>query len=910
MGLFDTQKLPTNKVFIATIIECLPTIGHAVVLPASNTVLMDAAPVVATLPFADARMGATDLPMYSAGTTVLCFSSRVGGEYMVHIICSLNMNLDPREVLANATKPYNAEEWMQASKSAHSQWSLLEKLCPNGEHTWARTRSHGAAGDALPGDYDIFDKTGYNGLHIGRMLSQLKGSAMSFIDAGTMTNGVRRVGDELEDHTLTHESVITDGYAVNNTAISLSEAFGLLDGRPACKIMTNENKLKLTDETALPFYRLQHMSGMTINGEEDVVLAPRSKSKRHDKDNEPYVLARRRVGLDGALSSASALSIASVKSPVILAAMQARYATNDSVDSETAEGTTSQQDDLREPYKETQKETKEFQEQRAKADKTSNDRRVDDAALNKLIDTLLEGDYRQVVLNIMAKKGFSRASKAASVNADIKDAKNIGGMTQKMEYGLPDTLTLTDPVTGEEKTYYASMSFISQEPDGSICLCDGYGSEIRMSRGNIYISPALDCLVRPGRDMSVMAGRHQAYNSQQTCTINSTTSMYIRAVKDMLIAGATGKKGKLVLECDNEAHNSSSGMVVKSKSDMSVTAARNIYMGINKAQNMTEGGVAGGAGGGIILDALNGMTYIKGTNVTVDAGEFVACANNIKDNANNTVALSDYPELSTKPRDEMTKEEQEEYDKAKQLIDDIDAQSGTALIVSTRGVEMDSDIVNVTGNLALTSSGKKTISVYRGKSDKKVRLRTVKTPGIGCAGDIHSDSTVSAYVTVTAPFGAFGNGTWRVRGSGHHCSYWIEFDSVEGMKADFPDQIQPDSSSISSNMKDAHKGAYQDAYITKNAFSFPETYSVDASAVMPGMVWQDVAKLSTTVGDMWQETWIAAPGNAARTACYPGYAVWNKQELSVRGYDTTSLKSGYIVNAKLTGADKPDNIIS
>ena len=54
---------------------------------------------------------------------------------------------------------------------------------------------------------------------------------------------------------------------------------------------------------------------------------------------------------------------------------------------------------------------------------------------------------------------------------------------------LPPYIEVTDATTGNIVRYYNSASILSMEPDGSIVISDGYGSEIRMSGGNIYISP-------------------------------------------------------------------------------------------------------------------------------------------------------------------------------------------------------------------------------------------------------------------------------------------------------------------------------------------------------------------------------------------------------------------------------------
>lgn len=57
-------------------------------------------------------------------------------------------------------------------------------------------------------------------------------------------------------------------------------------------------------------------------------------------------------------------------------------------------------------------------------------------------------------------------------------------------------------------------SCITQEPDGSIVLRDTWGSQIRMSGGNIYISSANDTILMPCRNLSGIVGQSLLLNTQ------------------------------------------------------------------------------------------------------------------------------------------------------------------------------------------------------------------------------------------------------------------------------------------------------------------------------------------------------------------------------------------------------------
>ena len=63
--------------------------------------------------------------------------------------------------------------------------------------------------------------------------------------------------------------------------------------------------------------------------------------------------------------------------------------------------------------------------------------------------------------------------------------------------------------SGKRKiTRFRNNSIVTQDPDGTVTLKDGWGSQITMSHGNIYISSALDTFIRPGRDLIAMVPQH------------------------------------------------------------------------------------------------------------------------------------------------------------------------------------------------------------------------------------------------------------------------------------------------------------------------------------------------------------------------------------------------------------------
>ena len=95
------------------------------------------------------------------------------------------------------------------------------------------------------------------------------------------------------------------------------------------------------------------------------------------------------------------------------------------------------------------------------------------------------------------------------------------------------------------------------------------------------------------------------------------------------------------------------------------------------------------------------------------------------------------------------------------------------------------------------------------------------------------------------------------------------------------------------------KSIYQDSYISKNGFAFPDSYGVLDGIRIPGMMWQTFND-NLDVGAIWEEPLMMSadengPLNKA-TMCYPGFTVWNTAMLSKQGYTTVSLSNGYRTN--------------
>lgn len=853
--------------FEATVVESIPDAGLAVVVYQAGGA-EGLKSVVAYLPYTDVRYGVNPITAYTPGTMVLCVWRSVASALVAQIIFSYNFAEDPYELNYREAKLYNAEDISQSEEAIQADHLWMAKNFSDNLDKVARPHANGAQGDLMPGDYDALDKYGHNGIHVGRLVSTLKGSATAFVDASVLESRLRLVGETVSIHGFTHESETGTGYSVSNTAISLNEAFGIRTG-PAVKLRDEtvkvfgvdgketdvkiQESLQLAEEDAVPLYRIQHTEGSPVFGREDIIVEFPHGAQKHTYETPPSVLARSRQSLSGERSEASTYSLLSIKTPYIPAVQQLYYKKPvvQQQQQQQGNGTAQQQrpagkplfDDLRTPYALDRANEVETAVTPSEEDKYT------DAALNKLLDKLLASDYKDKIMRIMAKKGFSLSKEEdQSLAKRATGGKEPWGATKEQQYPLPNKIELTDPITNKKRVYYDSTSFISQEADGSICICDGYGSEIRMSRGNIYISPALDLFMRPGRDLSVMAGRHQSYDSQDTCTINSSTDAYIRSGNLMRVSGGY----MMTLE-------GTQGIVQSSRSDIKINTPRSIYIARVKDE---DGGEDAAATGSIVIDAAeDGSCSVSGDSCTVQGRHVVQCAydsGSVPEGGGGGTPAASVTQLHS---------------------------SGMVLYAPAFTCTASTQIVSLqtpatTG--VLVRGKEETISVA--KSDRP-QLRVQDTVSIGEDLIIEGSALVKSHGAVNGN-AIIANGVCNTSDT---CTKVSRFVHVPGKDENDPgytkdifetSPVKPLENEVTldtgAKLRELFHGNSQLEKALR-VFAFPTSYNT-AISVVPGMVWQEKA-----TGRMWDPA-IVKDSEGQDTACYPGIDVWTKAHISKAGY--------------------------
>ena len=877
------------RVMVATVLFTAPEIGVAIVSPI-DAIPNDCNTFLAYLPYNSNDDSASPYQAYAIGSCVVCVPLFVGTDIDAYaIIGTVNKSVDMLQSNASARKHYNLDSFLQAYNDAPNpsvSWRVLSKVFDQKlDNKKIQCHMHNADGDSIPGDYDLM-VGGYGpGVHFGKYMTTLHASPMAFIDLYSVDNGIRTMSASLSMNTMLQEKVMDSSYAVSNVAINEHEALGVLkEDEPLSEKNGDVDSESVfpKHQDAVPLYRVQSVAGDVAAGRASITVMPsKPEFTQHDQKNPSAVVSLTRQTIAGELQSAGALGVMSAKTPFIAAIQQLGYGDDKTPaemqivsDRGKLTNVTDKLDDLRTPYNEVDEVSPEAKEADAAREKASEERRVTDAAINKMIETLLDGDYRDALLKVLASKGFSVAKKDDSLYANFSEHRVIGGVETEQFYGLPDRIEIEDPVTKIKHTYYDTMSFISHEPDGSICLCDGYGSEIRMCRGNIYISPALDLIMRPGRDLSAMVPRHQSFNSQDTCTINCGTDMFVRASKNMKMVSGTDGIGSFIIEGKGAmTTDGAGGIVINSYSCMSVTATRDMYIGRNDNTGNAKAEVTNRTSGTLVIDAGNGgACRVGGRTLSIDSQSTVISCIARGGSGNPT--------------------------------------SGSAIILGQKNIGIMTESILAPCDIIVNGiSDDPTIPVMTPTGVELARVKTRETPSVQIRGDLRVQRNmqvdgVSKFCGNNKTISIYARGIASTPGTRKTIFSLRNAPSVKGKPETAPfyvneptDQDIPESYGATGQtaLAGIYATVYQDYYLAVNCFSFPETYSVTLD-VMPGMAWQDRAKDAKNTGDPWREKGVVdRDGN--ETYCYPGTSVWANVKISSRGYNAdTDVQGGYVTN--------------
>lgn len=430
--------------------------------------------------------------------------------------------------------------------------------------------------------------------------------------------------------------------------------------------------------------------------------------------------------------------------------------------------------------------------------------------------------------------GLSYDNHTDKVKEALSSTTELNPIKDDQQYPLPDTITLKDPHTGKSYTYFKSESGFRQDPDGSLVFYDGYGSEIRMTRGNIIISSAADVILRPGRDMHSMAGRHTAIVTQGDAVVHSSTAdVYIKGNRNVSVLSGVDKEGKTIID------DRGAGVLVRSLSNASL-AAHDVFVG-NIPEDTTNTGLGASKGSGKVVIGGGDNTLITGTSIAVSGESIDAIA--LSGSNNKTSWLS----IDT---DRMI------------AISDKNYISGETYLGHISGV-------------MTASIGNKVIS----------------------AGNQSRRSHLYIQANVDACYGINCRQVWAEQLIGVRV-YAGNADRSSGIKSAVKSPTinsTPPVVTHNGYISVMYSGAWSDSFTISNQFKYPSSSDLNIKSgtyTIPGMLWQKYLKHDK----VWKETMIPDIKDTNNISMvYPGAEAWNGV-VSVGSSEYKPILGGYKIN--------------
>lgn len=206
-----------------------------------------------------------------------------------------------------------------------------------------------------------------------------------------------------------------------------------------------------------------------------------------------------------------------------------------------------------------------------------------------------------------------------------KNVYTLGGDGLKFEpfAPIPEYGEITvDQRSGHDVRYYKTRSCVHMMDDGSVSIEDGYGAQLLMSGGHMYLSCPGDVFARPGRNFLAWAPRDIALRAGWCAEMSAAKKdVRIKAENNMHILAGDGDKGCLLLENRATGQPEKSEWEDKQGEDIE-TKGIILKAPDSEIRQLTDRFFAGSTkdGDGIVeLNAGQGKTTIAGKEVGIEA---------------------------------------------------------------------------------------------------------------------------------------------------------------------------------------------------------------------------------------------------------------------------------------------------
>ena len=449
----------------------------------------------------------------------------------------------------------------------------------------------GALQDTYAGDTLIGDRYGPFAF-FGRTQLTIKGSGLAYTQYSAAHNAITTVAQSIQTSTLSSDQQLDTEIHRKYWASGAKQGLGIQackDEKPIEDAGSAVPKLKYTDTAKAPIYREQEFHGGLPRGSHCNIIYPLKDQNQNQKDFS--VFASSTTSYTGATTKSSVDKLRSIKTPFINGLQAVSDSTSTSLNLERIDFCT--------------------------PDPSNRSLQIDKILQQEGTHYFLRQQLSDQDIMNLYRTGVSAVGKSLG-QRNIQWTQTASVSTQELDPS--QYAEINDSYTGQKKRVYKNTSFITQQDDGSILIKDGWGSEIRMTGGNIFISSALDTFIRPGRDMIGLVPRRMQLDANGAAVVAAKKSLKLASEGDtVLSSGISGQDGFTVIQ--NRSKTSNAGVVIRSNGNTSITASRDMFIGLNDKVNKNAGNSTSKGTGTVVIDAgtliLNANYNMKATSAAI-----------------------------------------------------------------------------------------------------------------------------------------------------------------------------------------------------------------------------------------------------------------------------------------------------
>jgi hypothetical protein len=133
----------------------------------------------------------------------------------------------------------------------------------------------------------------------------------------------------------------------------------------------------------------------------------------------------------------------------------------------------------------------------------------------------------------------------------VEEPISFGDLADEFYLPRPDAVEQQIDHRYEKVKYFPNLSYIGMHDDGGVVIGDGYGAEIRMCGGHIFLTAPGDIWAKPGRNFNVLAGYDVCLRAKNSMDLSTTEhDLRLKAEHNLhMLGGNSGEIGGVLIEC-------------------------------------------------------------------------------------------------------------------------------------------------------------------------------------------------------------------------------------------------------------------------------------------------------------------------------------------------------------------------